>query len=170
MNLFFTIILFAIPLYIIYLFGYSVLKGGPYAPVSHSRVKIMIKLLNLKKGQKMVDIGSGDGRIIIAFAQKGIEAHGYEINPLLFLYTKWQINQMELQKKAFVHLSDLWKTDLSKYDAVTLFGITHMMQPLETKFNKELKKGAKFVTNHFKLPNWKPEKSEDDVWLYIKKT
>lgn len=56
MNLFFTIILFAIPLYIIYLFGYSVLKGGPYAPVSHSRVKIMIKLLNLKKGQKMVDI------------------------------------------------------------------------------------------------------------------
>ncbi len=170
MNILFTIFLFAVPLYIIYLFGYSVIRGGPYAPVSHSRVKTMIKLLNLKKGQKMADIGSGDGRIIIAFAQKGIEAHGYEINPILVLYTQWQINQLRLQKKAFVHLSDLWKTDLSKYDAVTLFGITHMMQPLETKFNQELNKGTKFVTNHFKLPNWKPEKSEDDVWLYIKKT
>ena len=46
-------------------------------------VEKMIEFAKLKKGEKVVDLGSGDGRVVLEFARKGVEVHGYEINPLL---------------------------------------------------------------------------------------
>ena len=162
-------ILFLIPVYIICLVGYSLLKGAPYAPLGNERIKVMIKLLDLKKKQTIADIGSGDGRIVIAFAKNGIEAHGFEINPVLVLLSRYYIQKQHLQNKAFIHWKNIWYADLSRFDGLTLYGITHMMLPLEKKLQQEAKPGAKIVSNHFQFPSWKPVRVQSDVRLYIKK-
>lgn len=169
MELIVDLLLLLLGIYIIYLFVYTLTLAAPYAPLSDERIKVMLKLLQLKKGQKMADIGSGDGRIVIAFAKKGIESHGYEINPLLVIISKWYIRKYNLQTKAFVHWESLWRTNFSTYDALTLFGITHMMPRLEKKLRQELKPGSKVVSNHFQFPTWKPRQTNSDVRLYIQK-
>ena len=72
--LIFLVIAFIIPFFT---------SGLGYAPSTTAIIDRMIKLLNIKPGEKAVDIGSGDGRVVIALAKAGAEAHGYEINPLL---------------------------------------------------------------------------------------
>lgn len=146
---------------------YALVFGAPFAPLSQNRIETMIKLLNLKKGQKAVDLGSGDGRIVIAIAGLGIETHGYEINPLLVAYSRLKIRKLGLSKKAFIHFKDFWSVNFKDYNAVTIYGISHIMGRLERKLMSELKPGSKIVTNYFKFPKLKPSKIENKVACYI---
>jgi cyclopropane fatty-acyl-phospholipid synthase-like methyltransferase len=165
MEIFFELILLCALLYVIILLAYSLFKGAPYAAIGITRLEDMLSLLELKKGEKLIDIGSGDGRIVIAAAKKGLDSYGIEINPLLVLVAKKRIKQQKL-KNAHILLQDCWKYDISKFDYITIWGTTHMMKHLEKKLSKELKPGAKVVSNHFRFPNWKYKKVKDDVYLY----
>ncbi|MBI2022819.1 50S ribosomal protein L11 methyltransferase [Candidatus Daviesbacteria bacterium] len=160
------IILIALLLSLIYLLVYSTIRGGPYAPLGKKRVKDMINLLKIKKGEKAVDLGSGDGRVVIALAKAGAEAYGYEINPLLVWISRRNIKKTGLERKAFINWQDLWKVDLSKFDIVTLYVIPTIMGSLEKKLKKELKKGARVTSNHFKFPKWKVSQTKNDSYLY----
>lgn len=164
--IFFQLLILGLLIYIILLLSYSLLRGAPYAALSHNRISTMLKLLNTEGG-KFSDIGSGDGRIVIAAAKQGVDAYGYEINPLLFLISKNKIRKDKLSN-AKIYLKDYWRSDFSVYNYVTVWGIPHMMKPLEKKLLLELKPGAKVVSNHFRFPNWKYEKKENDIYLYIK--
>lgn len=153
--------------YISILLSYSLLRGAPYAGVGKERLRTMMELLNLKRGKLFVDVGSGDGRIVIEAANRGLTSYGIEINPLLVAISLWKIKKLKL-KNATIVLKDLWKQDFSKYDYVSIWGTSHMMKLLEKKLQKELKPGAKVVSNHFKFPNWQPKKTKNDVYLYVK--
>ena len=83
--------------------------GAPFEPTSDRKLKIMMKLAKVKKGEKAVDHGSGDGKIVIALAKAGAEAHGYEINPLLVLFSRYKIKKAGLKGKAFIHWKNFWK-------------------------------------------------------------
>ncbi len=127
----------------------------------------MIRLAKIKKGDKVADLGSGDGRIVIAFAQNGAVAHGYEINPLLYVISIQNLRKNGVHERAKIYLKDLWRVDLSPYDIVTLYGNFPMMSRLEKKLQKELRTGARVISNHFKFPKWNSEK-EEDLYLYVK--
>src|SRR4030043_1077634 len=90
----------------------SVVKGGPYVPSDQKTIKKILDFLQIKKGEKIADIGSGDGRIVIALAKKGALAYGYEINPLLVIWSKIKISRGGLKGKAFVYWKNFWKVDL----------------------------------------------------------
>lgn len=152
---------------IFFIIIYALIFGAPYAPLSYNRIEVMVKLLGLKKNEVVADLGSGDGRIVIKFAELGFESHGYEINPVMILVSRWRIRRKKLQNKAFIHFGDFWHTNLKGFDAVTLYGISHMMGRLEKKLVRELKPGGRIVSNYFKFPNLKEVKSEDKVLLYI---
>ena len=141
------------------------LKGAPFAALSQKRVESMIALINPEKGKKMVDLGSGDGRIVLAFAKKGIQTYGYEINPLLYLISKLKVKREGI-KYAKIILSDYWKEDLSQFDYVTVWGTPYMMERLEKKIKKESKPGTLIVSNHLTFPNLKYIMKKDDVFLY----
>ncbi len=143
-----------------------VLSGAPFIPTKKEGVKKMLQCCDIKPGMKAADIGSGDGRILIAMAQAGAEAHGFEINPFLVWWSRRKIRQAGLEGKAFVHLQDLWRADFSAFDVVTLFGITHIMGRLEKKLRKELKPGARVVSMAFKFPNWPVESQLEAVYVY----
>ncbi len=143
-------------------------RGAIYLPTRRETVRSMIELAKIKAGDIAADLGSGDGRLVIALAESGIEAHGFEINPVLVLLSRWLIRKRKLKDKAFIHFGNFWKEDLSKYSIVTIFGIGFAMEKLEKKLEKELKKGTRIISNSFVFPNWKVQGKKDTAFLYIK--
>lgn len=131
------------------------------------KVKQMIELAGLKKGDKIVDLGSGDGRLLIEAARKGAKAYGVEINPGLFLYSYLNILTNRLSAYAKVSWGTLFSVDYRKYDVIFVAGFISMMKTLEKEFEAKLKKGTKVICYAFPLPNRKPVKVLDGIYLYI---
>jgi 16S rRNA A1518/A1519 N6-dimethyltransferase RsmA/KsgA/DIM1 with predicted DNA glycosylase/AP lyase activity len=80
----YALLVFLIPIF----FG-----GAVFAQTQQSSIHKIITLANPKPGQKAVDVGSGDGRLVIALAKSGVQAHGYEINPWLVLVSRLNIKK-----------------------------------------------------------------------------
>ena len=142
--------------------------GAIYVSTTEEKVKQMISILDLKGKQKAVDLGSGDGRLVIALAKAGIVAYGYEINPFLVSIANKNIKNAGVEGKAFVYHKNLWKENLGEFDVVVIYPMAHMMKKLEKKLEKELKPGAQVVSNYFTFPKWQHAKKENNVYLYIK--
>jgi len=167
LQLIFALIISLFALAIILSFLIPYFFGAPFEPMPKSKIEEAIKLAGLKKGSKVVDLGSGKGDVVIELAKAGINAYGYEINPFLFLYSWLRIKKLKL-KNAKIKLANFWNQDLSCYDAVILFQIGYIMARLEKKLKKELKEGAKVISYYWKFPNWKPIKSKGRLYLYRK--
>ncbi len=143
-----------------------IIKGAIYFPTQEYNLEKIISLADMQKG-RMVDLGSGDGRVVIAFAKKGIEAHGFEINPILVLISKWWIRKKGLQKKAFVHWKSFWREDLSKFDLIYVYGFYHIMNSLGKKLERELKPGKKIISNIYRFNNLK-KINDKSPYLYVR--
>jgi len=155
------------------------LYGGAFFAKSREKtIQNMMELANLKKGQKVIDLGSGDGKLVVALAsalggpasggKAEAQAYGYEISPYLVWVSKRNLKKAGLADKAVILRKNFWKEDLSQFDIIFLFGIKHIMKNLEEKLQKELRTGAKVISNYFIFPNWKYLDKKDDVYLYIK--
>jgi SAM-dependent methyltransferase len=151
---------------VLYLLARPVIRGAYYFPTKARSVDLMIEMADLTPGQRVADIGSGDGRILMAFAKKGIEAHGYEINPLLVLSSRQAIRRAHLEDRAFVHRKDFWKVNFAGFDAVTVYGIPRIMKDLGEKLEKESTSGIKVISNIYKLPGREPLAVKEKVYLY----
>ena len=142
------------------------LFGAPYAVTSENRINIMLDMLQLTKKDKLVDLGSGDGRIVIAAAKRGIKSYGYEMNPILVLISRNNIRKQKLENRAKIYWKSYWNISLKDYSVITVFGIKHIMPSLKKKLEKELRGGERIVSNHFKFPKWKEVKKRDNLYLY----
>lgn len=160
LAIFFIIISVSLLLFVPLIFG------APFEPSEDKRIKSIIKLANPKKTDLMVDLGSGDGRIVFAFADMGIESHGYEINPWLVLYSKIMAKKLSL-KNAHFHWTSFWDKDLSQFTIITLFQINYIMNRLEKKLNKEAEKGTRIISNKWEFPGLKIVKKENNVKKYV---
>lgn len=140
------------------------IKGAIYFPSNERQISSMLKLAQLKKNERAVDIGAGDGRVVAALAATGARVDGIELNPILVWYSRWKYGK-NLPSAQF-YCKNMWQTDFGEYDVVVLFGMTYIMKDLEKKLLRELKPGARVVANSFPFPTWKHEKKSDSVYLY----
>lgn len=138
----------------------------PFIPSNNQRVKTMLELAQIKPGEKSVDLGAGDGKVMIAFAKTGAHAFGIEIDEILSEIIRHKINKNRLNGKAFIFNGDLWNHNLSEYDIITVYGLSWVMARLEEKIGKEGKSGCRIIANYFPFPNLKPEKVKKDIYLY----
>lgn len=150
-----------------FFFFISVFTGAPYVPTPMKKVNLMFKLADIKKGSHVVDLGSGDGRLIIEAAKKGAYAYGVEINPGLVLFSYLNILVNKVSTHAKVIWGTLFSVDYRKYDIIFIAGFIEMMKTLEKEFETKLKKGTKVICYAFPLPNRKPSKVLDGIYLYI---
>jgi len=137
-------------------------KLAPYYPTPQTIVEKMLELGGLKAGEKMFDLGSGDGRIVIMAAQKfHAEAVGIEIDRDLWKQSMDRIRKLGLEKTARIVNGDLLQQNYSSADLVTVYllpeSIDAKVQPL---LDRQLKKGARVVAHDFEFRNWTPEKVE----------
>jgi protein-L-isoaspartate O-methyltransferase len=137
-------------------------KLAPYYPTPEVIVEKMLQLGGLKAGEKMFDLGSGDGRIVIMAAQKfHANAVGVELDKDLCQQSLERIRHLGLERNAHIIHGDLLKQDYSSADLVTVYllpdAINKKVQPL---LDQQLKKGARVVAHDFEFRNWTPEKVE----------
>lgn len=151
------------------LFGiYVVTQGAFYAGSSDDRIKNILKLAKIRSTDKVIDLGSGDGKIVLAAAKTGATVTGIEIDPLYHWKAKKLIGNSKHRKNITIIRGSYWNHDLSDFDVIIIFGIGHIMKRLEQKILKEAKKDARIISVYFKFPNLKPTKVVDEVYLYKK--
>ena len=147
----------------------------PYVPATSRQVENVMKMCQrhpkMTSGtEKLVDLGSGDGRIVLAAARNGFQATGVELNFWLVLYSKLSARFHGLHHKAKFHRKDLWKIDYSSYDNIVIFGVAEMMPTLKEKLAEEIDKNCKVIACRFPIPTWTEidsiDEGIDSVWLY----
>lgn len=141
--------------------------GGPFVPSKPERVEQMIRLARLTPHDVSADLGSGDGRIVIASAQTGAKRSiGYEIYPGLVKLSRRRIEEMGLTVRAEVKLESMWNADLSNTTVVFLFQIPYALPRIKKLLESKLAPGARIISNDFQIPGWEPDLSEDGVHVY----
>lgn len=113
----------------------------PYVETSDEKVEKMVAFADPAPGMRSVDLGAGDGRVVIAMAKAGAIACGFENVEKYVRRAKTNIINAGLMNKAFVTNSDFWKEDLSDFDIVTIYAMAAIMEDLEKKLTKELRRG-----------------------------
>ncbi len=127
----------------------------------------MVELSKVKRGEYVAELGSGDGKVAIAFARAGAFVDGYEINPILVWWSRWQIRRAGLNKNVHIYWRSFWNIDFGNYDVVSFFQIHYIMKKLEGKLKKELKEGCRIVSNKWEFPNLHYRKKKNSVYLYV---
>ncbi len=143
-------------------------RGSVFEPSSQEKIKTILELAQPQKSDKIIDLGAGDGELMLAFAKKGFEIEGEELNPLLFQQAKERFKQSKVDDLTKITQGNFLENDLSQYDLLLIYCPQHVMAQLEPKLKKELKPGARVVSNYFHFPNWEPKLVENEVRLYLK--
>lgn len=130
-----------------------------FVPTPQSVVDEMLKVTNVKKGDVLYDLGSGDGRIVIAAAKRfGVRGIGIDIDPQRIA----EANE-NARKEGVAHLvtfkqTDLFATDISEATVITLYLLPRLNVKLRPKLFAELKNGTRIVSHAFDMAEWEPEK------------
>lgn len=139
----------------------------PYVPSSWDRLETMIELSQVHYGDKTVDLGAGDGRVVTAMAKLGAKAQGYEIDKGRAELGQKNIKEEGLTNNAVIYNKNFWNINLGDYNIITLYGITNIMERLEIKIYQEVKPGTKIISNFFPFPTLIPLKKKRSIYLYI---
>jgi len=137
-------------------------KLAPYYPTPETIVERMLSLGELKSGEKMFDLGSGDGRIVIMAAQKfHADATGVELDKDLWRQSTDKIRSLNLDKTARIIHGDILKQDVSSADLVTVYLLPSSNEKVRPMLEKQLKRGSRVVAHDFAIAGWTAEKVED---------
>lgn len=137
-------------------------KLAPYYPTPQAIVEQMLKLGGLKAGEKMFDLGSGDGRIVIMAAQKfKADATGVELDEDLWKQSTARIKKLGLESHARIIHGDILKQDYGSADLLTVYLLPVSNDKVSPILEKQLKKGTRVVAHDFEFSQWKPEKVVD---------
>lgn len=153
---------------IIVLFGAVAFRGAPYVPTLKRSVKNGLDLLNLEKDDLVLDLGSGDGNVLKAAAQRGYRALGYELNPVMCIVAK--LRCISYKGRVTVQWRDFWLADWPQDTrAVFVFLAGPYMGRLARKINQEMTRRNKpltVVSNGFAIPGYLPKKISGGMYLY----
>lgn len=145
-------------------FTFVIIFGAPFLPTLKKRVPDIVKLINLKKGQTLLELGSGDGRVLKAAAVDGLNAVGYELNPLLVIYSK--IITFRYRKNIKIIWGNYWHQDWPDTDGIFVFLLQPYMQKLDEEIQKRYNHKIKLVSFAFTIPDKKPIKEINGMYLY----
>jgi SAM-dependent methyltransferase len=148
-------------------FGYVLLFGPPYVPTLKPQIKSAFDLLDLKPNQTIIELGSGDGRVLIYAAKNGFNAIGYELNPILFIVSFFLT--FKYRGKIKIYLKNFWNAELPEADGVFTFLLSRQMRKLDDKLEIYPYKPIKLVSFAFKIQKKQITKQKNGVFLYIYK-
>lgn len=130
----------------------------PFVPTPIAVVDKMLELAEIKKGDVLYDLGSGDGRIVIRAAQKyGIRAVGIEVDSLLLAEARKAAQAAGVSHLVQFRAEDALKADISRATVVTLYMLPWFNEAMKPNFKKMLKPGARIVAHDFGIEGWEPD-------------
>ena len=147
--------------------------GAPYVPTPMARVEKMLALAKIKKGEKVYDIGCGDGRMVyVAANEYGANAVGYELSPFVYLLAR--VRKFFWRSLAKIEFTDFRYRNLSDADVIVCYLLPDALARLQPKLETELKKGARVVSYAFAIGTWGESHREErdrnknlaPIWVY----
>ncbi len=150
-------------------------KIVPYVPTPQAVVDRMLELAEVKKGDVVYDLGSGDGRIVVTAAKKyGVKAIGFEIDPQRIQESHENIKKAGVENLVEIRQQDIRTVDLSGATVLTMYLLPEVNLMIRPNIWKQMKPGARVVSHDFDMGDWKPLKTEhikdDSSWehtLYL---
>jgi SAM-dependent methyltransferase len=134
----------------------------PYVPTPSSVVNKMLDIAEVGPGDYLIDLGSGDGRIVIEAARRGAVAHGVEIDHDLVREAEEKARNANVENKVLFLEEDVFKTDFSRATVVTLYLMEIINLKLRPELLDKLNPGAKIVSHSFAMEDWKPDKHVEE--------
>ena len=134
-------------------------KDVVWVPTSPALVEKMLDLAKVTAGDFVIDLGSGDGRMVIAAAKRGATALGVEFNPKMVELARQLAKEAGVADRATFVEGDMYEADVSKATVLALFLLPENLRRLEPKF-RALRPGTRIVVNSFGIPDWEPEVTE----------
>jgi ribosomal protein L11 methylase PrmA len=130
-----------------------------FVPTPHEVVEDMLRLANVRKGDILYDLGSGDGRIAIAAAKRyGIRAVGIDIDPERIREATENARKAGVSNLVEFRQEDLFKADFREATVITLYLLPDLNVKLRARLWEEMKPGTRIVSHQFDMGTWKPEK------------
>lgn len=148
-------------------FAFVLAFGAPFLPTLRPQITAALELLDLKPGQTMLELGCGDGRVLLAAAEKGIHAVGYELNPILAAIA-WARTR-RYGKQVRVVWGDYWRAEWPKAEGVFAFILTRYMRKLDKKVAQYSYRPLRIASFAFAIPDRKPTELRDGIFLYVYK-
>ncbi len=164
----FTILLAALGYFLFFMFPLN--KGAPFIPNNKRKIHSLVETLQGMKGkhkfEKAIDLGSGDGRVLIALNKEGFHCDGVELNKILHKQSIKKIEKAGLGDICTIFNEDFFKINLSKYDLIVLWQSPQIMSKLSQKLKIELKKGTVVCNYYFKIPDLNEIHNKDNWHIY----
>lgn len=135
----------------------------PPVPTRRQELDVVLELANIGLGERVVDLGCGDGVLLEKALSMGARIQGWEMNPFVWLLAKLRLGWSE-----DIRLANLWSADVGDADVVYTFLMPQLMTRVERDIWSKMKVGARLVSNAFPMPTVKPTKTLDGVYLYIR--
>jgi len=151
-------------IYVYFLF--ATISAAPYVSSSKARIKKMIEIIGKPLESTILELGSGDGKVVIALAKQGFNVVGIEINPVLCWFSKFRIRRLGLKNAKIIN-KNFWNYDLKEVDIMTMYFIPHKMKKLAKKIKREMKPGSLIISNAFKIVDWPIQRESEGVYVYI---
>jgi len=145
-------------------FTFVIIFGAPFLPTLKQQVPKALDLIDLQAGQTLLELGSGDGRILIAAVERELKVVGYELNPFLVLYSWLRTRKYGSQVK--VVWGNFWHKKLPPTDGIFVFLLQPYMHKLDIKIMQECSKPVKLVSFAFTIPDKKPTKKRGGLYRY----
>ena len=134
-------------------------KDVVWVPTPQELVEKMLDMAKVTPQDFVMDLGSGDGRNIIAAAKRGATAIGVEFNPEMVELSRRMATEAGVAGKAQFVEGDMYEADISKASVLALFLLPQNLEKLRDKF-MALKPGTRIVLNTFAIPGWEPDETE----------
>lgn len=136
-------------------------KIVPYVPTPQEVVERMLELAEVKKGDVIYDLGSGDGRIVVTAAKKyGVKAIGFEIDPQRIKESAENIKKAGVSHLVEIRQQDIRTVDLSPATVLTMYLLPEVNLMIRPNIWKQMKPGSRVVSHDFDMGDWKPLKTE----------
>jgi cyclopropane fatty-acyl-phospholipid synthase-like methyltransferase len=134
---------------------------APFWPTPPPLIERMLDLAGVGPGDRLIDLGCGDGRIVVAAARRGAFAHGIDIDPARIAEAEAAARLAGVGDCVRFEQSDLFDVALGEFSVVSLYLLPVVNRWLEGKLRRELEEGARVIGHAFPMPNWAPVAQEE---------
>ncbi|HKJ67889.1 MAG TPA: class I SAM-dependent methyltransferase, partial [bacterium] len=131
----------------------------PYVATPDFVVDRMLRMAEVGPGDYLIDLGSGDGRIVIAAAKRGAAGHGIELDPERIRQARKNALDAQVRDRVLFRQENIFRADISEASVVTMYLLSSVNKRLRPRLFEQLKPGTRIVSHQFDMGEWEPENS-----------
>jgi precorrin-6B methylase 2 len=147
--------------------AWPIIIGAIFLPTPPRIVGKMLDLAEVEVGDVLYDIGSGDGRIILAAAERGAHAVGIEADPARVLWSKYRAWRSQTNSKLSIVWGNFFRVNVSEATVVTVYQGESINSRLKEKFEAELRPGTRVVSYAFTFEGWEVRGKDPEAAVYL---